>query len=77
MQEQVVHVPKVVQQERVSHQQVEQVVEVHVPMTQELCSCFACDVEVFMNCMNLMSTLKNVSTCSAGGSCARAKGHAA
>ena len=34
MQEQVVHVPKVVQQERVSHQQVEQVVEVHVPMTR-------------------------------------------
>ena len=27
--------PKVVQQERISHQQVEQVVEVHVPMTQE------------------------------------------
>ena len=34
-QEQVVHVPKIVQQERISHQQVEQVVEVHVPMTQE------------------------------------------
>ena len=29
------HVPKVIQQERISHQQVEQVVEVHVPMTQE------------------------------------------
>ena len=28
------HVPKVIQQERISHQQVEQV-EVHVPMTQE------------------------------------------
>jgi hypothetical protein len=35
MQEQVVHVPKVIQQERISHQHVEQVVEVHVPMTQE------------------------------------------
>ena len=35
-QEEVVHVPKVVQQERISHQQVEQVVEVHVPMTQEI-----------------------------------------
>lgn len=34
-QEQVVHVPKVIQQERIQHQQVEQLVEVHVPMTQE------------------------------------------
>ena len=34
------HVPKVVQQERISHQQVEQVVEVHVPMTQDAASRF-------------------------------------
>ena len=61
MQEQVVHVPKVVQQERVSHQQVEQVVEVHVPMTQELCFCFACDIEIFMNLMILMFSLKTFS----------------
>ena len=79
MQEQVVHVPKVVQQERVSHQQVEQVVEVHVPMTQELCFCFACDIEIFMNLMILMFSLKTFSARPdlKEESCARAKGHAA
>merc|ERR1712151_98475 len=34
-QEEIVHIPKLVPQERISHQPVEQVVDVPVPMTQE------------------------------------------
>ena len=46
-----VHVPKVMQQERVSHQQVEQTVEVPVPMTQdrELANCASYDASGLYN----------------------------
>ena len=67
-----VHVPKVMQQERVSHQQVEQTVEVPVPMTQdrELANCASYKRQWFVQRFAKSCT-------SSGGGCACAKSDAA